>query len=275
MSFVLTYAGSVIAAFFGWFACGPVGNTAARGVARASLVAVLCAPGILIGHGFGVAPTVFALAVQPSVFTFGSIGIVWLIALGLVFGVRPLRLQRNGWPPSVRELLVDGYVGKFLLFGLVTTLVLVATLQAADSMPIRALEYTLLLGGAAVNFGLCFLAARLRNPQPFLVPILFSAPVLFGAVFVVGLLWYAGGAAGALAARGRGSVAGIVSSVACGLLALNFLERSVRAVDAPSHVTIEGGVAGNAGFALFFVVLAAVSWWWLRRYRGPTVGEGG
>ena len=49
------------------------------------------------------------------------------------------------------------------------------------------------------------------------------------------------------------------------LLAANSLVRSYRAIDAPAHITIEGGVAGNAAMAALFVVLAIVSWWLLNR----------
>lgn len=46
---------------------------------------------------------------------------------------------------------------------------------------------------------------------------------------------------------------------------MNSIERSVRAIDAPSHVTIEGGVAGNAALAVLFIALAIFSWWSLSR----------
>jgi len=49
------------------------------------------------------------------------------------------------------------------------------------------------------------------------------------------------------------------------LLAANSLVRSYRAIDAPAHVTIEGGVAGNAAMAALFVALAIASWWALNR----------
>lgn len=103
MSLILLYAASVIVAFTGWYACGPISATAVRSVARASLIALLCAPGVLVGHGIALSPTLFALYVQPSIFTFGSIGIVWLLTLGLIFGIGPLRRQKNRWPPGPRS----------------------------------------------------------------------------------------------------------------------------------------------------------------------------
>ena len=116
MSLLLLYAVSVIGAFIGWFACGPIKNRSVRCVVRASLIAFLCSPGLLVGHGIGVAPTLFALVVQPSIFTLGSIAIIWLIALALIFGIPALRMHENRWPPSTQEFFIDGYVGKFLLF---------------------------------------------------------------------------------------------------------------------------------------------------------------
>jgi len=58
---LLIYAASVVGAFIGWYACGPIRATSVRGVARAGLIAFLCAPGVLIGHGIGVVPTLFGL----------------------------------------------------------------------------------------------------------------------------------------------------------------------------------------------------------------------
>jgi hypothetical protein len=68
---------------------------------------------VLVGHGIGVAPTLFALTVQPP-FALISIGITWLITLGLVFGIPAARTHQNRWPPSVQELFIDGYLFKFL-----------------------------------------------------------------------------------------------------------------------------------------------------------------
>ena len=110
---LLLYAASVVGAFIGWYACGPIKATSIRCVARAGLIAFLCAPGVLVGHGIGVAPTLFALTIQPP-FTLVSIAITWLIALGLIFGIPALRTHQNRWPPSVQEFFFDGYIFKFL-----------------------------------------------------------------------------------------------------------------------------------------------------------------
>ena len=265
MSLLLLYAASIIAAFLGWYACGPIKSRNARCIVRASLIAFLCAPGLVIGHGFAVVPTLFALTVQPSVFTLSSIGLVWLAALGFVFGIPALRRQENRWPPPVGELFVDGYIGKYFLFGLVYAAILGSTLYV-DEITIQTLRYALFFGGAALSFILCFQASKLKNANPFLTPALFSVPVFFIAAAPAVVLWYGGGVVGALVARGRGRIAAWISSVVFTLVAANFVERSYWAVDAPSHVRIEGGAVGNAALAASFIGLAIISWWLLRRY---------
>ena len=70
---------------------------------------------------------------------------------------------------------------------------------------------------------------------------------------------------GSLAARHRHRLAAKISAAVFLLLAANSMLRSYRAIDAPSHVTIEGGVAGNAAIAALSVVLAIVCWWVLNR----------
>jgi hypothetical protein len=280
MSLILLYAASMAGAFAGWYAFGPIGNRFVRCVARASLIAFLCAPGVLVGHGIGVAPTLFALLVQPSVFTFGSIGIVWLLALVAILGVPALRRQGNGWPPSPRTVFIDGFIGKFLLYGMTYAMILVAVLDASDAYFVQGIKYALFFGGAAINFALSFHAVRSKSANPYLTPLLFAAPILLGAAPTVSLLWYGGGAAGALVAGRHQRLAAWISIVVCGLLAMNSIERSVRAIDAPPHVRIEGGVTGNAAMAALFVALAIVSWWSLRRvgissHRETTGGVSG
>jgi hypothetical protein len=129
----------------------------------------------------------------------------------------------------------------------------------------QAIGYVLFFAGAAINFVLCFRAVTSKNANPYLVPVLFAAPVFFGTAPIVSLLWLGGGAVGSLAACRHHRVAALVSAAGFLLLAANSLVRSYRAIDAPSHVTIGGGVAGNAAIAALFVVLAIVSSWALNR----------
>ena len=268
MSLLLLYAVSVVGAFIGWYACGPIKATGVRCVARASLIAFLCAPGVLVGHGVGLAPTLFALIAQPP-FTLISIAITWLIALGLIFAIPALRTHQNRWPPSSQELFIDGYIFKFLLFGLIHGMLMVVALYADDTRygVMQVIRYALFFAGAAINFVLCFRAVTSGNANPLLVPVLFAAPIFFGTAPTVSLLWFGGGAVGSLVACRRHRLAAHISAAGLLLLAANSLVRSYRAIDAPAHVTIEGGVAGNAAMAALFVALAIVSWWALNRRR--------
>ena len=151
------YAASVVGAFIGWYACGPIKATSVRCIARASLVAFLCAHGVLVGHGIGVAPTLFALTVQP--------------------------------PPSVQEFFIDGYIFKYVLFGLIHAMLIVVVLYSDDTyyytMP--GIGYALFFSGAAINFVLCFRAVTTKNANPYLVPVLFAA--LFVVLAIV--CWWA------------------------------------------------------------------------------------
>lgn len=272
MSLLLLYAASVIITFIGWYACGPIKSRNIRGVARASLVAMLCAPGLLIGHGIGVAPTLYVLFVQPTIFTLGLVAITWLIAVGLIFGIGALRLQENRWPPSAQQLFINGYLGKFPLFGLVYAFSLVAILYAnnTDHYAVPVIKYTLFLAGAAINSALCFHAVKSESANPYLTPILFAAPVLFATAPTVTFFWYGGGVVGSLVARHRHRLAAQIAAAVGILFAANFLVRSYRAMDAPAHVTIEGGVAGNVALAALFIALAFASWRALNRSGSST-----
>ena len=266
---LLIYATSVIVAFIGWYACGPIKRTSARCIARASLIAFLCAPGVLVGHGVGLVPTLFGLIAQPP-FTLISIGIFWLIALALIFGIPALRTHQNRWPPSAQELFIDGYIVKFLLFGLIHAMLMVVVLYADDTRYglMQVIRYALFFAGAVINFVLCFRAVTAKNANPYLVPLLFAAPVFFGTAPTVSLLWLGGGAVGSLAAGRHHRLAAHISAAVLLLLAANSVVRSYRAIDAAPHVSIEGGVAGNAAMAVLFVVLAIVCWWALNRRSG-------
>ena len=61
MNLTLIYAASLTATFIAWYLSNIVPARIPRGILRATIIALLCSPGIMIGHGFGVAPTLFAL----------------------------------------------------------------------------------------------------------------------------------------------------------------------------------------------------------------------
>jgi hypothetical protein len=263
-AFMGLYLVSVLVAFVGWYACGPIPRRVPRCIARATLIAVPCAPGLLIGHGLGVAPTAYALYVQPSVFTLLSILVVWLIMLGVICAIPALREHRNSWPPSATEVFIRGYPLKFVLFGMFTVGLTAAALNFDDHL-MTWVAVCSLFGGAAVNFVLCNRVAREKGAQPYLTPAWFAAPVLLGLVIELGFFWYAGGLAGALIGHGKQRLVSRISPFAMLPMAAVSLERAYSAWGAPSHVHIGGGVAGNLSLAAVYIALGAIGWWLFRR----------
>lgn len=61
MSLELIFAASLVAAFVAWYAFGMIPVRALRCILRATFIALLCSPGIIVGHGFAVVPSLFAL----------------------------------------------------------------------------------------------------------------------------------------------------------------------------------------------------------------------
>jgi len=100
MSVELIFTASLVAAFVAWYAFGMIPVRALRCILRATFIALLCSPGIIVGHGFAVVPSLFALYVQSTIFTLGPMLAVWIIALGIIFGIPVLCNHRSAWPPS-------------------------------------------------------------------------------------------------------------------------------------------------------------------------------
>ena len=264
----LILAASLAVAFVAWYGCGPIPGRVPRGMLRATIIALLCSPGVLIGHGFAVVPSLFALYAQPSLFTLGAMLVVWIIALGIIFGVPALRNHRNAWPPSTGDILLSAHAPKFVFFGIVAAL-LMRTLVYSDQW--RApwgvtLQYGLFFAGAVVNLTLCYWVTRAKQARPFLTPILFAAPVFAVSGATVLFLWYGGGALGGLIASGRQRVAAWVALGVFGLLSANSIFRTYLAATALPHVKIGGGVAGNAALAAVFAGVGLAAWWMLRRH---------
>ena len=111
MNLKLIFAASLVATFVGWYVCSLAPGRTLRGILRATLIALLCSPGIIVGHGFAVVPSLFALYVQPSIFTLGPLLVVWVIALGIIFGVPPLRNHRSAWLPSAKDIKSEHDLG--------------------------------------------------------------------------------------------------------------------------------------------------------------------
>jgi len=273
MNLTLLYAASLIATFVAWYLCNLVPARIPRGILRATIISLLCSPGILIGHGIGVAPTLFALYVQPSIFTFGSMLIIWVISLGVIFGVPALRTAQYKWPPSAADVFLRAYPVKFVFFGLVAALMMQAFIFSDHrrELWLVVLMYGVFFTGAVINLALCYWVNRLKQANALLTPMLFAAPALLVAAPTLALMWYGGGAIGGLVGDRRYRGACWISLGVFSLLFINSAYRVYAAAVAPAHVTIGGGVAGNAVMAVVFAVLAIAPWLVLwRQHRVST-----
>ena len=56
--------------------------------------------------------------------------IVWIIALGVIFGVPALRNDRSEWPPSADDIFLRARVVKFVFFGIVAAILMQAFIFA-------------------------------------------------------------------------------------------------------------------------------------------------
>lgn len=273
---VLIYAGSLTAAFIGWYLCLLVQNRWARGLLRALVIAVLCAPGVLIGHGVAPGPMLFALYVQPFIFNFALILIWWIIASAIILGVPALRNDENRWPPSVRKIFFDYHPGKFVLLGFLAACLMYSLVYGGhrDSVLIETLRYGLFFSAAVVNLALCRWAARVKQVHPLVTPLYFAAPILLVSPGIVALMWYGAGAIGGLMGSGRHRIAAWIALAVFGLLSLNSMFRIYLAATAAPHAKIGGGVIGNAAMAALFALLAIVPWWMLSRRAQTETNDG-
>lgn len=137
------------------------------------IIALLCSPGIIIGHGFAAVPSLFALYVQPSIFTLGPMLVVLIIALGIIFGVPALRNHSSSWPPSAEDIFLKAYVPKFVFFGIVSAVLMLALIYTDQqrAMWVIALKYGLFFAGALINLTLCCWATRVKQARPLLTPL--------------------------------------------------------------------------------------------------------
>ena len=268
MNLKLIFAASLVATYIAWYVCSLIPGRVPRGILHATFIALLCSPGIIIGHGFAVVPSMFALYVQPSIFTLGPILVVLVIALGIIFGVPALRNHRSVWPPSAEDIFLRAYAPKFVFFGIVGAVLMLALIYADQrrALWVVALKYGLFFAGAVVNLTLCYWATQKKQARPFLTPLFFSAPILLATAPTVPFMWYGGGAIGGLIGSGRQRIAAWVSLGVFALLFANSTFRIYLAATAASHVTIGGGVAGNAVMAAVFAGVGFVAWWTLRRH---------
>ena len=269
MSLKLILAASLIAAFVAWYVFSLIPGRTPRGILRATLIALLCSPGIIVGHGFAVVPSLFALYAQPSIFTLCPMLIVWVIALGIIFSVPALRNHSSAWPLLAKDIFLGAYALKFVFFGVVAAVLMLALIYSDQrrTLWVVALKYGLFFAGAMVNLTLCYWASRAKQASPFLTPLFFSVPMLFATAPTVPFMWYGGGAIGGLIGSGRRRIAAWISLGVFTILFANAMFRIYLAATAPSHVVIGGGVAGNAALAAVFAGMGIVAWWTLRRHE--------
>jgi len=268
MNLALIFAASLVATFLAWTICGLIPGPVLRGILRATVVALFCSPGIIIGHGLAVVPSLFALYVQPSIVTLTPMLVVWFIALGVIFGVPALRNHRSEWPPSGKDIFLKTYAPKFFFFGVVAAALMLALMHTDQRLALWAvvLKYGLFFTGAVINLTLCYGAIRAKQASPFLTPLLFSAPAFFVTAPIVSFMWYGGGAIGGLIGNGRQRIAAWVSLGVFIPLCTYATFRIYLAATAAPHVKIGGGVAGNAAMAAVFAGVGIVAWWMLRRH---------
>ena len=267
MNLELIFAASLVVAFISWYVGGLIPDRIQRGLLRATVIALFCSPGFITGHGFAVVPSLFALYVQPSIFTLGPMLVVWFIAMGVIFGVPALRNHRSEWPPTAEDSFLKAYVPKYLFFGVVAAVLMMALLYTDHqrALWVVILKYGLFFAGAVINAILCYWAPRKKQAGPLVAPLLFSAPALLATAPTVTFMWYGGGAIGGLVGSGRQRLAAWISLGVFGLLFLNAAHRIYLAATALPHVTIGGGVAGNAAMAVVFAGVGLVAWGMLKR----------
>ena len=266
MNLKLIFAASLIATFVAWYVCCLIPGRTPRGILRATFIALLCSPGILVGHGFAVVPSLFALYVQPSIFTLGPMLVVLIIALGIIFGIPALRNQSSAWSPSAEDIFLKAYAPKFVFFGIVIAVLMLALIYTDQqrAMWVIALKYGLFFAGALLNLTLCYWATRMKHARPLLTPLFFAAPALLMTAITVPFMWYGGGAIGGLIGSGRQRTAFWVSLGVFALLSVNSTFRIYLAATAPPHVTIGGGVTRNAVLAVVFAAVGFLACWRLR-----------
>jgi hypothetical protein len=188
--------------------------------------------------------------------------------------VPALRNDRGAWPPSIANIFLNAHWFKFVFFGVVAAALLQATIDtdAWRSLWIEVAKYGLFFANALFNLAICYWAVRLKRADALLTPLLFAAPALLVAAPTVALMWYGGGVIGGLTGGERWRAAGWTSLAVFFLLFLNSTYRIYAAATAPAHVTIGGGVAGNATMAAIFAVLAIAPWLLFRRHHDTNRG---
>ena len=97
MSLIAIYAASLVATFVAWYVCTLIPNRMARGVLRAGIIAFLCSPTIVVGHGIGA-----QLHEEPQVPNFGEPGRRERLVPGMVLAIEPM-VNAGGYEVHMTE----------------------------------------------------------------------------------------------------------------------------------------------------------------------------
>jgi len=262
------YAIGLAAAFLGWTVLGWIRSSVGRAVARSVFVALTATPTILAGHGVAVVPAWFLLfeeSLHP--FAWIPIGTTTVLGLILVLTIRPLREARTAWPLDVGAVLVRPAYPKALLLGVLAFLSFAAAYQPISDH--WQLQILCLLLGAGANFAFCHHAARRFQRTGAFLPLFFAGPIGVTSILVYSIAWYIAGFAGQLVASGKAQRALWLGAVTFGVLCVLVTEHTLQAFRARdlSHVTIQGGVAGNASMAMVALLLTGLCVYGARRAR--------
>jgi hypothetical protein len=106
--------------------------------------------------------------------------IIWAIALRIIFSFPVLRNHSVAWPLSVDEIFLGAYSLKFVFFGIIAAVLLLALIYSDPrrTLCVAAFKYGLFFTCAAVNLTLCYWATRIKQAIPMLTPLFFFFPTL-------------------------------------------------------------------------------------------------
>lgn len=279
--FTLSFAGCLALALVAWHLCGRIEGAQPRALARAILVGLLCAPGVLVGHGIGVLPGIVALGLQPSPFSLGPVAVVAALTYVLIMKTPRLRDAAGSTGLSLAAVFAPAWAMKLFVLGVVATVLfqsgLLLRLSLHDGFVV---VHLLFLGLMYLHFAICRAVASSESsarqwllPLPLAVPMaLMGWSALAAGAFMVLLrpaLLYLAGMAGVAAARGRRGVVAVLVVLVHLLYAayLLYLAQYASNLTGASHVA--GGVWGNLMAAAGTVVLGAIVTWFATRRTPP------
>lgn len=251
----------------GWVVLGLVRSDVVRALARSGWIALWGAPSVIAGHGVAFVPAYFFLLEEPlHPFGWIPIGVVWVLAAILTLSIGPLRRLRTERPLDLGRVLVHPAYPKLFLYGVEMLLLFGALFE-----PISAhwpAQFLFLFAGGVPCFLLCRRAAR-HGRTEMVLPLAFAAPIGVSGVFAYAILWYLAGLAGQLVATRRPERALWLGAGTFAVLSFVAVRRTFTAIEYrdASWVTIQGGVAGNAGIAAACVLLTVLCLLFVRTAR--------